>query len=383
MATSKCLKILTLDGGGFRGLSSLIMLQTIFNMFKHELEPPQPDLKPCEFFDLIAGTSTGGIIALMLGRLRMSIEDCIQTYAKLGEEVFGEQRGFPHEELFDAERLKIAIQSVIETHTGDKNAPLLDPLPGKCCKVAVFGLKHLNMTPSEPEILRSYGVKGLAPDDTWTIWEAARATSAAPTFFKPLERGKGYQVVRWYDAGMGYNNPAYIARSEAMRIWGKYGQMNWREDISLFLSLGTGVPTVLRMEDGSIAAHLSKKFKKPLPLIEIMKSMMFDTQAVANKMNEEFCTITGPQTYFRFNVEQGLSSIQLFEYEKEQQIRADTKNYLDARKAKVVKCASSMVNLCGPELHLARLPDATHVAGLQARRVAISSATPDQPATTG
>ena len=69
MAASKNLKILCLDGGGFRGLSSLIMLQRVFNTSKSELEPPQPDLRPCDFFDLIAGTSTGGIIALMLGRL--------------------------------------------------------------------------------------------------------------------------------------------------------------------------------------------------------------------------------------------------------------------------------------------------------------------------
>jgi patatin-like phospholipase/acyl hydrolase len=109
MPPSKRLKILSLDGGGYRGLSSLIMLQTIFNMFRAELEPPQPDLKPCDFFDLIIGTSTGGIIALMLGRLRMSLEECIQTYSVLGEKVFGKEQGFGHEERFDAARLEEAI----------------------------------------------------------------------------------------------------------------------------------------------------------------------------------------------------------------------------------------------------------------------------------
>jgi patatin-like phospholipase/acyl hydrolase len=134
MATSKRLKILCLDGGGFRGLSSLLMLQKVFNVFKNELEPPQPDLKPCDFFDLIAGTSTGGIIALMLGRLRMSIENCITAYSALGADVFGEQQGFPHEELFDAGKLERAIQSIVKQEALDGNAPLLDPLGDKCCK---------------------------------------------------------------------------------------------------------------------------------------------------------------------------------------------------------------------------------------------------------
>jgi patatin-like phospholipase/acyl hydrolase len=342
------LKILSLDGGGFRGLSSLIMLQTVFNMLKDNLESPQPDLKPCDFFDLIAGTSTGGIIALMLGRMRMSIEECIETYSKLGEEIFGKQQGFPHEELFDASRLEEAVQRIVESTTDDKNAPLLDPLDEKGCKVAVFTLNQYNVNPAEPEILRSYSVKGIAPDVTnpWTIWEAARATSAATTFFKPLTRGQSYRAVKWYDAGLIYNNPAYIVRSEAGRIWGKYGQMNWQEEIGLFLSLGTGVPSILRMEKGNIVEQLSSKLRKPLKLVQYMAQMVTDTQRVANNMNDEF---SGTQVYFRFNVEQGLSAIELFEYEKEDQIRMDTKTYLDSRKSEVRTCATTMEKLCNSE----------------------------------
>jgi nucleoside phosphorylase/patatin-like phospholipase/acyl hydrolase len=378
------LKILSLDGGGFRGLSSLIMLQTVFNMFKNELDPPQADLKPCEFFDLIGGTSTGGIIALMLGRLRMSIEKCIQAYSKLGEGIFATQQGFPHEELFDAARLKEAIQGIVETETGDKDAPLLDPLADKSCKVAVFTLNQYNIGHSEPEILRSYNVKVVVSDATepWTIWEAARATCAAPTFFKSLTRGKPPRAVNWYDAGMGHNNPAYIVRSEAGRIWGKFGKMNWQEDIGLFLSLGTGVPKILCMEKGGTVAQLSAKLRKPLQLVEAMTRMVTDKQTVANKMNDEFSTVSRPQTYFRFNVEHDLSGVELFEYEKEGQIRMDTKTYMDSRKHEARLCASSMVQLCLPELpvpyRFADCEDAELLNRLERRR-----ATTGQPADTG
>jgi patatin-like phospholipase/acyl hydrolase len=65
-----CPRILSLDGGGVRGLSSLLILREIMEEIQRRngsLDVPLP----CEYFDLIGGTSTGGLIAVMLGRLRM------------------------------------------------------------------------------------------------------------------------------------------------------------------------------------------------------------------------------------------------------------------------------------------------------------------------
>jgi patatin-like phospholipase/acyl hydrolase len=81
------IRLLCLDGGGVKGVSSLRMLQEIMDevdrlerLKESEGEStdenshgrqnePRPPLKPCQYFDLICGTSTGGLIALMLGRL--------------------------------------------------------------------------------------------------------------------------------------------------------------------------------------------------------------------------------------------------------------------------------------------------------------------------
>lgn len=63
-------RILSLDGGGVRGLSSLVILREIMEDIEQRtgaFETP----KPCEYFDLIGGTSTGGLIAIMLGLLKM------------------------------------------------------------------------------------------------------------------------------------------------------------------------------------------------------------------------------------------------------------------------------------------------------------------------
>lgn len=75
--------LLSLDGGGVRGLSSLLILKKLMEA----LSPDDPP-KPCEYFDMICGTSTGGLIALMLGRLRMSVDECIAEYKKLSPQIF-------------------------------------------------------------------------------------------------------------------------------------------------------------------------------------------------------------------------------------------------------------------------------------------------------
>ena len=70
------LHILSLDGGGVRGISSLYILKELMDQIKLKLMHDKPDepletLRPCDVFDLICGTSTGGLIAIMLGRLEM------------------------------------------------------------------------------------------------------------------------------------------------------------------------------------------------------------------------------------------------------------------------------------------------------------------------
>ena len=74
--TDTPLRILSLDGGGVRGISSLYILKEVMAQIAREYKEENPNApeifpRPCEYFDLICGTSTGGLIALMLGRLRM------------------------------------------------------------------------------------------------------------------------------------------------------------------------------------------------------------------------------------------------------------------------------------------------------------------------
>jgi len=83
--TPRTLKLLCLDGGGVRSLSSIYILQEL--MKQVAVDPSNPP-KPCHWFNMIGGTSTGGLIAIMLGRLQMSVKDCIDVFTRLMGSIF-------------------------------------------------------------------------------------------------------------------------------------------------------------------------------------------------------------------------------------------------------------------------------------------------------
>ena len=87
--------LLSIDGGGVRGLSSLLILQSLVQHINVAIERERRltgeahvAVKPQDIFSFFAGTSTGGLIAIMLGKLGMSLEECIAAYRQLSREIF-------------------------------------------------------------------------------------------------------------------------------------------------------------------------------------------------------------------------------------------------------------------------------------------------------
>jgi hypothetical protein len=103
----------------------LIILQELMHRSFVETEGRAPKRhevpKPCEHFDLIAGTGTGGLIAIMLGRLRMDVETCKDVYVRMTRKVFETDKtfaGIPYRStLFKASKLEEAIMECVREHT--------------------------------------------------------------------------------------------------------------------------------------------------------------------------------------------------------------------------------------------------------------------------
>jgi patatin-like phospholipase/acyl hydrolase len=106
------------------------------------INPAQPP-KPCDYFDLIGGTSTGGLIAIMLGRLKMDIEECINAYIQISKDVFQPKKkkfdilGRASDALkvlgrFDSEALKRGIQEIVAQSGEIRDAKLKVDSEPKC-----------------------------------------------------------------------------------------------------------------------------------------------------------------------------------------------------------------------------------------------------------
>ena len=108
-----------LDGGGVRGITELRILQIIMDRLKARLGLPHDadDPLPCEYFDLIGGTSTGGLIAIMLGRLRMTAVEAADQYNDLAKKIFGPQnkKRWVQDGAFKATTLKEAVEELVAT----------------------------------------------------------------------------------------------------------------------------------------------------------------------------------------------------------------------------------------------------------------------------
>lgn len=116
---------LPIDGGGVRGYSMLILLNNFMHLTATKCAKgiaPSKGLvpKPCDYFDLIVGTGTGGLIAIMLGRLRMDTEECMKVYVRMTRRVFETDKtiaGIPYRStLFKASKLEEAIKECVREY---------------------------------------------------------------------------------------------------------------------------------------------------------------------------------------------------------------------------------------------------------------------------
>ncbi|KAI0384321.1 acyl transferase/acyl hydrolase/lysophospholipase [Hypomontagnella monticulosa] len=314
------LRILSLDGGGIRGKSSLLILENIMENIRRTKGLDQIP-RPCECFDLIGGTSTGGIIAIMLGRLGMTVDECIRAYDKVAENAFTPKWTpfpiAPPKGAFSAQALEAAIKQVVRQFCTEErcvtkrsqgrstaeSCPHSD-LPFRstsCTKTAVVAITKDNVD-ALPTIFSTYDTS--ASLQNCTIWEIARATSAATTFFKSIKLGR--DQIEFIDAGFGYNNPCEVLINEARQQFPGRGQLQ-------VLSIGTGLGDVVTIKDSRRS------------IIRALKSMATTSNKVAERLDNQY---GNSGQYFRFNVDRGLEDITLSDWEKTSTISAHTTNYL-------------------------------------------------------
>lgn len=212
--------ILSIDGGGIRGLIPSLVLS-------HIEEKTEKPISKC--FDLIAGTSTGGILALGLckddgnGAPQYSAKDLCKFYESRGKDIFSRSlwRGVSSVSGLTEEVYSHAgLEHSLDEYFGN------EPIGASLTKVVITSYDIHNR---EPLFIKSWRKEFRSVQ----MKHAARATSAAPTYFEPALITIGGSMRALVDGGVFINSPSISAYAEAKRIFPD-------ETSFLLVSLGTG-----------------------------------------------------------------------------------------------------------------------------------------------
>ncbi|KAJ6767317.1 CALCIUM-INDEPENDENT PHOSPHOLIPASE A2-GAMMA [Salix purpurea] len=275
------LRILSMDGGGMKGLATVQILKAIEKGTGKRIH---------ELFDLICGTSTGGMLAVALGIKLMALDQCEEIYKNLGKLVFAEPVPKDNEAATWREKLDQLYKSSsqnfrVVVHGSKHSADQFERLLKEMCAdedgdlliesavknvPKVFVVSTLvSVMPAQPFVFRNYQYPVGTPEVPFAIsessgvhvlgsptigaqvgykrsafigsckhhiWQAIRASSAAPYYLDDFSD----DVNRWQDGAIVANNPTIFAIREAQLLWPD-------TRIDCLVSIGCGsVPTKVR-----------------------------------------------------------------------------------------------------------------------------------------
>ena len=235
-------KLLALDGGGIRGIITIEVLAEIERMLQHELGAGD-DFTLAQYFDYVAGTSTGAVIATCLS-LGMRTDEIRRFYLESAELMFEKSALFKRlRHKFEDEPLANKLRTVFAERTGE-DMPTLGSAGLKTLLMMVLR----NATTDSPwPVSNNPQAKYNCPADRpgcnlkLPLWQIVRGSTAAPTYFPPEQIDVGDNRFIFVDGGVTmYNNPAFqlflMATVEPYNLRWK----TQRPEDMLLVSIGTG-----------------------------------------------------------------------------------------------------------------------------------------------
>jgi uncharacterized protein len=194
-------RILALDGGGLRGTFTAAVLAKWDDMLRSG-----GDNDIVKHFDLVAGTSTGAILAIGLA-VGLTPKRMLEFYRQEGPKIFPGNRGLRHwlKSKHESATLRGVLQSVLEDKTLSQES---------CCRLVIptvrakHGEAEAIVTPHSPDRVGFRGISAV---------EAALASSAAPTYFDEATVVDPIASMSYLDGGIWANNPILPAIAEAVR----------------------------------------------------------------------------------------------------------------------------------------------------------------------
>lgn len=197
-------RILALDGGGLRGTFTAAVLATWDDMIKSG-----GGNNLVAHFDLVAGTSTGAILAIGLG-LGFTPLEILSFYREQGPKIFPKDRKLRH--WLKSKHESMTLSEVLQAKFGDRKLSY-----DSCCRLVIPTVRAIH---GEAEaIVTAHSLDRTAFQDMTAV-NAALASSAAPTYFDEATWEAPIAIETFLDGGIWANNPILPALAEAVRYLG-------------------------------------------------------------------------------------------------------------------------------------------------------------------
>ena len=293
-------KILTLDGGGIRGIITVEILAKIEQELK--IKENNPNLRLSEYFDFVAGTSTGALIGACIS-MGMSVEQIRKFYLDSGKKMFDRRFWIPKiGKLIGYEYSDEPLVKILKDVVG-KNTTL-----GSEKLKTLFLLVMHNAETDSPWVISNNPKAKYNDLDKYgknsnlniLLWQLLRASTAAPTFFPPEKIDISGREYLFLDGAITpYNNPAFQAY--LMSTLNAYN-MNWKkgEDKILVVSVGTGQVTLkqpfLKLFKMNIFHHAQKVPAHLLNSMEYQQDLLcrvFGNCIVGHELDSEIEDLKG------------------------------------------------------------------------------------------
>jgi hypothetical protein len=260
--------------------------------------------------------------------IKKTIEDTISKYLELSGTIFGAMSKTSTMQ-FDHLALQYHLKKAITESPVNlqEDAPIADQ---NTCKTFVIAIRTSAVGAAVR--MRTYDT---ATSNAFSarIWEAARATSAAPIFFKPIT----INGVIYGNGGTEWNNPTSEAIAEAYKIWPN-------RPIGCLLSIGTGLEKAIKLSDGNessseiygqLSHMLTLKTSFQLEIANYCVASSISCEKIHRDISSQFPDrITSYKNYFRLNVLQGISDVGLEEWKRVGDIIALTESYMEHEEIK-------------------------------------------------
>ena len=279
-------KVLAIDGGGIRGI--------IPGQFLLEMEK-QFGISVSDHFDLVAGTSTGGILTCAYlcpdgqsGRPKFSAEEVVGLYFEKGCQIFNIptfHRIRTVGGLFDEKYPAAGLESVLQSYFGDIwLSELLKPTV----------ITSYDIEKRKGHFFYQHKANQIEGYD-FKVKDLCRATSAAPTYFECAniisKKAESYALI---DGGVFVNNPALVAYAEGRQIFERdNGEKATAKDMKI-LSLGTGYTRKAYEYDKAKRYGMAQWVQ---PVIDVMMSA--SAEVADFQLQKIYDTITNPKQYLR------------------------------------------------------------------------------------